>query len=161
MSDCTPVFPVRYEEEEITNERVSEYKHTTFTQQCQDGPSEQQTLERYPELTNKSSDLIEALLSDFEQAQAKYEGDDSRGADWWRTECLRLESELKALMDTIYRMRGLHVVTKIVDEDKINDASGVFVFTGTFVCNLFLLISHWEHRCAFSWVSSPSHGGQM
>ena len=118
VTDCTPVFPVRYQEEEITNERVSEYKHTPFTQQCQDDPAEQQTLEDYPEPTNKSSDLIEALLSDFEEAKTRYEDDDSCGDDWWHEECTRLELELKGLMDTIYRMRGLHVVTRIVDEDK-------------------------------------------
>ena len=126
MIHCTPVFAARCEEDEITDERASEYKHTTstFTQQCQDDPSEQQTFEDCPEPTNKSSDLIEALLSDFKEAKARYEDDNSCGDDWWHEECARLELELKGLMDTIYRMRGLHVVTRIVDEDKINDESG-------------------------------------
>ena len=114
MSDCTPVFAARYEEDEITDERVSEYKHTTstFTQQCQDDPSEQQTSQDYPEPTNKSSALIAALLSDLDEAKARYEDNDTcpmKPDEWWHQECVRLELELKGLMDTIYRMRGLHM----------------------------------------------------
>ena len=84
VSDCTPVFAARYEEDEITDERVSEYKHTTstFTQQCQDDPSEHQTSQHYPEPTNKSSALIAALLSDFDEAKARYEDDDRCGDEW-------------------------------------------------------------------------------
>ena len=57
------------------------------------------------------------------------------GDDWWHEECVRLELELKGLMDTIYRMRGLHVVTRIVDEDKINDASGENQWELCFTCS--------------------------
>ena len=53
-----------------------------------------------------------------------------------------MESELKGLMDTIYKMRGLHVVTRIVDEDKINDDSGENQWELCFTCSCCEWLKH-------------------
>ena len=102
MIHCTRVFAVRYEEEEITNERVSEYKHTTqtFTEECEHDPAQQQSSRDYPEPTNKSSALIAALISDFDEAKARYEANDTNdtyGDEWWHTECVRLKLKLEEI----------------------------------------------------------------
>ena len=140
---------MRNQEQEITSQRISEYKHTTCTLQPEGGPEDD-----YPEPTNKSSNLIEALLSEFEQAKATHEGDDNPGADWWSGECARLESNLRTLMDIIYRMRGLHVVTRIVDEDKINDDSGENQWELCFTCSC----CEWFKNCFCVDVQMFAHG---
>ena len=89
----------------MTEGRISEYLHTACTRHP--------TFEEYPEPANNSLDLVQGLLSDFERCKTQFHRDDSPGIEWWRQECATLESRLTGLMATIFRMRGLHVVTRI------------------------------------------------
>ena len=94
------------------------------------------TSEDYPEPANKSLDLVKALVSDFQECKAQFEGDNSEyDYDWWQLQCVSLESRLRGIMATTFRMRGLHVVTRIVDEDKINDDSGEHPWQLCFTCS--------------------------
>ena len=123
-----PVFAERLQGEEITDERICEYLYTTCTRHP--------TSEDYPEPANKSLDLVNALVSDFQECKAQFEGDNSEcDYDWWRLQCVSLESRLRGIMATTFRMRGLHVVARIVDEDKINDDSGEHPWQLCFTCS--------------------------
>ena len=122
------MFAERLQAEEITNERICEYLHTTCTRHP--------TSEDYPEPANKSLDLVNALVSDFQECKAQFEGDNSEcDYDWWRLQCVSLESRLRGIMATTFRMRGLHVVARIVDEDKINDDSAEHPWQLCFTCS--------------------------
>ena len=120
-------FAAKLQTEEITDQRISEYLDTTCTRHP--------TLEDYPEPANKCLHVVQDLLLDFEQSKAKFHGDNSPGTEWWRQECATLESRLTGLMATIFRMRGLHVVTRIVHEDNINDESGEHPWQLCFTCS--------------------------
>jgi hypothetical protein len=104
------VFAAKLQTEDITDERISEYLHTTCTHSG--SPA-------YPEPANKSLDQVEDLLIEFEDCKAQFHSDDNPGIEWWQQHCDNLESRLKALMATIFRMRGLHVVTRILDASRL------------------------------------------
>jgi hypothetical protein len=125
-SHQVPVLAAKLQTEDITDERISEYLHTSCTHSSSP---------RYPEPANKSLDQVEQLLNDFEDCRARFHSDDNPGIEWWQQQCDTLTLRLKALMGTIFRMRGLHVVTRIVDEDKINDPSGEHPWQLCFTCS--------------------------